>query len=440
MLETIKYFFSYSRKDSEFVIKLANDLKKEGASVWLDQIDIAPGKRWDDAIQNALNEAKGLLVALSTFSIKSENVMDEVSYAINQGKQIVPLILENCEVPFRLARFQHIDFTSNYEVALRQLQTIINANQTDCLLVNPDLKAASKTPPNEKLHLKSRKSEIQENEISLKTLTEKNVSKLKIGFLCIVSAVLITLFNKCPTNAQYFIIYALIGIGIALLFVRSAKKSAAKISTQNVVLVLSGGVALPFILFFTNPIGSFKQDDCNVQFSQTSATVFVHGKKSKQDIVLREMGHVIMDVNGERKRESINEKGQAIFQNLNVGDSVRIEIDFSEPYKSVTPDSVYVIQWNNKIYLPVALLGLGKVEGMVLFNESTLAGVIVKLKGGSGFLLDTTDQTGGFSISIPEKMQTNKYPIWFIKEGFKTKSTTAFPQTGESLNIIMEKM
>ena len=42
---TGKTFFSYSRDDSEFVLKLAKDLRAAGADVWLDQLDIGAGKR-----------------------------------------------------------------------------------------------------------------------------------------------------------------------------------------------------------------------------------------------------------------------------------------------------------------------------------------------------------------------------------------------------------
>ena len=42
-----KVFFSYARADAEFVLKLANDLRSAGISLWIDQLDITPGERWD---------------------------------------------------------------------------------------------------------------------------------------------------------------------------------------------------------------------------------------------------------------------------------------------------------------------------------------------------------------------------------------------------------
>ena len=62
-------FFSYSRDDSDFVLRLAEDLKHAGANVWLDQLDIAPGRRWARAVEDALTNCPRLLVVLSPSSV-----------------------------------------------------------------------------------------------------------------------------------------------------------------------------------------------------------------------------------------------------------------------------------------------------------------------------------------------------------------------------------
>jgi hypothetical protein len=126
-MQSGKFFISYSRKDSEFVKRLAIDLKKAGEDVWLDQLDIAPGVPWDECIQKALSDAEGVIVILSDAFVKSANVMDEVSYAISKGKRIYPLMVETCPVPFRLARLQYIDFTRDYESSFEDLLKAMNA-------------------------------------------------------------------------------------------------------------------------------------------------------------------------------------------------------------------------------------------------------------------------------------------------------------------------
>src|SRR5215831_9118419 len=79
-------FFSYCREDSDFALRLAEDLKAAGANVWIDQLDIEPGQRWDRAVEDALNNCPRMLVILSPVSVKSDNVRDEISVALRKQK------------------------------------------------------------------------------------------------------------------------------------------------------------------------------------------------------------------------------------------------------------------------------------------------------------------------------------------------------------------
>jgi len=114
-------FVSYSRNDSEFVLRLVKDLTAAGASVWLDQLNLAAGQRWDRAIEIALAGCGRMLVILSPAAVASENVMDEISFAIDERKEIIPVLYGDCSVPLRLRRFQNIDFRGDYERGLQKL-------------------------------------------------------------------------------------------------------------------------------------------------------------------------------------------------------------------------------------------------------------------------------------------------------------------------------
>lgn len=118
-------FFSYSRDDSDFVSNLAKDLRSAGEKIWLDQLDITPGSHWDTSIENALNSSDKVIIVLSKTSVASKNVMDEVMYAIEKNKIVIPLLLEECDVPFRLSRLQHVDFTQNYKGGLNRLISVL---------------------------------------------------------------------------------------------------------------------------------------------------------------------------------------------------------------------------------------------------------------------------------------------------------------------------
>jgi len=65
-------FFSYCREDSDFALRLAEDLKAAGADVWIDQLDIAPGQEWDNAIEDAVVQCPRMLLILSVASVKSD--------------------------------------------------------------------------------------------------------------------------------------------------------------------------------------------------------------------------------------------------------------------------------------------------------------------------------------------------------------------------------
>jgi hypothetical protein len=114
-------FVSYSRSDSEFALRLATDLKAAGASVWLDQLDIPPGASWDLTVQEALTKCPAFLVILSPFSVRSDNVSDEVAFALDKKKKVLPILYRDCEIPFRLTRIQYIDFRAEYTRSVRML-------------------------------------------------------------------------------------------------------------------------------------------------------------------------------------------------------------------------------------------------------------------------------------------------------------------------------
>jgi hypothetical protein len=118
---------SYAREDAEFALHLAKSLRQAGAVIWIDQLDIRPGQRWDEAIEAELRACRGLIVVLSPASVGSHNVMDEVSYALEVGKEVIPILHRTCDVPFRLRRLQYIDFTAQYEPAVALLRDTMAA-------------------------------------------------------------------------------------------------------------------------------------------------------------------------------------------------------------------------------------------------------------------------------------------------------------------------
>ena len=124
-------FISYPRRNAEFALKLARELRSAGFAIWCDQLDIPAGSRWDDEVQRALTECGIFMVILTPEAIESENVKDEIGYAIDSRKRILPVLLKPCNIPFRLRRFHYVDFTmldydSGIEMAEKLLTSLIH--------------------------------------------------------------------------------------------------------------------------------------------------------------------------------------------------------------------------------------------------------------------------------------------------------------------------
>jgi len=108
-------FISYSSVDRTFALRLANDLRSRGFDLWLDKLDIHAGEAWDEAVEKALAGSSAVLLVLSTDAVRSKPVMDEMSYALDEQKIILPILLTPCQVPLRLRRLHYVDFTTSYE-------------------------------------------------------------------------------------------------------------------------------------------------------------------------------------------------------------------------------------------------------------------------------------------------------------------------------------
>ncbi|HEY3798863.1 MAG TPA: toll/interleukin-1 receptor domain-containing protein [Caulobacteraceae bacterium] len=119
------YFLSYARLDQAFALRLADDLIAAGLRVWVDQYDIQPAQHWDHEVEAAVRGCDGVVVVLSPRSAASPNVADEVAVALDDGKLIVPVLMEACKPPLRMSRMQFIDATRGYEAALAKCLTAL---------------------------------------------------------------------------------------------------------------------------------------------------------------------------------------------------------------------------------------------------------------------------------------------------------------------------
>jgi hypothetical protein len=129
--QTPTTFLSYSCEDSKFALQLAQDLKAAGANLWVDQLDIGPGQEWDSAVEVAVTQAPQMLLILSPSSVKSRNVRNEIAYALDENKTIIPVLYQDCAIPLQLRRVQYVDLRSDYSGGLKVLLRTLGLAQQE---------------------------------------------------------------------------------------------------------------------------------------------------------------------------------------------------------------------------------------------------------------------------------------------------------------------
>jgi hypothetical protein len=107
---TIKVFVSYSHTDASLVAPVVRLLRVNKSLVFQDADGIAPGTRWRDEIGKALSESNLVVVFWCAHAVRSNEVTSEWRAAIEQGKDLLPLLLDRTPLPSELGAFQWIDF------------------------------------------------------------------------------------------------------------------------------------------------------------------------------------------------------------------------------------------------------------------------------------------------------------------------------------------
>jgi len=106
-------FISYSHADSTLVAALDVALRSAGLNVFLDQRNIRAGDRLVDRIFDGIVTAQAQVVVLSKSSTESNWVGDELSAgrsrSITAGLRVMPVLIENCQIPNSLLHLKYID-------------------------------------------------------------------------------------------------------------------------------------------------------------------------------------------------------------------------------------------------------------------------------------------------------------------------------------------
>ena len=148
-VETWDVFISYQHLSDNEASEIYKHLTNAGLRVWQDVNDIRHSNRWSVAINEALRNARRLILLLTPEAMSSEEVFNEWFYFYTQHKPIHCLLLKECEVHYQLLPYQYLDWriadNRDWRLLLRGLRENSTQPQVDGVSNKSDLQRQSES-------------------------------------------------------------------------------------------------------------------------------------------------------------------------------------------------------------------------------------------------------------------------------------------------------
>ena len=135
-------FLSYSSRDKTRVFALAQRLDQEGVRVWVDKSFIRAGTQFLRVIDKGLSSSRRMVACWSRAYLKSECCMAETftilsSDPSNANLRLIPVLLEDCELPDWFRQFNTVDYRQESEAAFQELLAACRQPSPETEVVQP---------------------------------------------------------------------------------------------------------------------------------------------------------------------------------------------------------------------------------------------------------------------------------------------------------------
>lgn len=219
----LRVFLCHSSTDKPIVRDLYQRLLSEPwLDPWLDEENLLPGQDWDMEIEKAVEAADVVLVCVSNNSVTKEGyVQRELKFALDVALEkpegtifIVPLRLDDCNLPRRLRTWQYVDYfpvqqrERAYQRLLQSLKIRLGDSQPQ-KIVNDIQEKISTTKKTSDYSVKLDQSD--DVKISTPT-TPTSILDLGWSILPIIFFAMMTLFGFGYRDDDYSFIIGIVGI------------------------------------------------------------------------------------------------------------------------------------------------------------------------------------------------------------------------------------
>lgn len=122
-IKQLQIFLSHANEDKQTVRGLCQRLRDDGFNPWLDEERLLPGQDWQLEIEQALKKSDAILLSFSKRSLSKEGyIQREHKKALDYQKEkpegtifVIPVRLDDSEIPFFLRELQCVDYPLGYE-------------------------------------------------------------------------------------------------------------------------------------------------------------------------------------------------------------------------------------------------------------------------------------------------------------------------------------
>jgi hypothetical protein len=110
-------FLSYAHEDEPRVSEVQHALEAQGIQVWRDRGQMVAGDAWIKTLETGLRQSRCVLLFYSQHAAASEWVQKEWNVALAVHIPIIPVRLDDSELPLMLTPIQHVDLTAAHRLS-----------------------------------------------------------------------------------------------------------------------------------------------------------------------------------------------------------------------------------------------------------------------------------------------------------------------------------
>lgn len=183
-------FISYKAEEIEEASWVRSVLENNGISCWMAPACIPGGSSYAVEIPQAIRQAKVFVLILSSKAQSSQWVSREVDLAINEGKIVLPFMLENCALKddfnFYLTNVQRYTAYENkvaaVEKMLKEIKALVGDKPSEVKQEEPAVQTTSQAAPEVAPQI------MQQTIVYTQKFDGKSVWSLVLGIFAIMTA------------------------------------------------------------------------------------------------------------------------------------------------------------------------------------------------------------------------------------------------------------